>query len=204
MKYKAVLFDFGGVIELNDGINIFGEVARILKAPLDEFRKVYFEHNHLSNIKNMKWEDMFMEVVRVFDGTKTTEDRIRRLIRENAKKKKINTELLELFPALRRSGLKVAILSNNTTDLRKFLEEKGIDKLVDEIVISGEIGFQKPHQEAFDVAFKKLGVRAEEAVFVDDSPKSLEKAAEIGYHPILFKDNKSLQSALNEVGITTQ
>ncbi len=204
MKYQAVIFDFGGVIELDGGGSMLEEIADILHVPPEDFRKAYFERNHLANVHNMKWEDMIKEVIRVFDKNKAAEDRVMELVRERRSRSAINTELLKLFPVLRQKGYKVAILSNNTSDLRKFLEEKGVDKFVDEIVISGEIGFQKPHKEAFDVAFQKLGVQAEETVFVDDSPKSLEKAAEIGYTPILFENNEKLISALNNIGIATQ
>ncbi len=204
MKYKAVIFDFGGVIELNAGGSMLEEIAGILHVPAEDLKKAYFERNHLSNVHNMKWEDMIKEVVRVFDKSQAAEDRVMELVHERESKKTINVELLKLFPVLRREGYKVAILSNNTSDLRKFLKEKGIDRLVDEIVISGEIGFQKPHKEAFDAAFEKLGVRPAEAIFVDDSPKSLEKASEIGYTPILFENNEKLISALNDIGIATQ
>ena len=154
MKYQAVIFDFGGVIELNSTRDILEEIAEILHISPEKLKETYFKYNHLSNVHNMRWEDMIMEVIRVFDKNAATEDRVRTLLREDAAKKKVNTELLELFPVLRREGYKVAILSNNTSDLRKLLEEKGITPLVDEIVISGEIGFQKPHKEAFDVAFE--------------------------------------------------
>jgi putative hydrolase of the HAD superfamily len=204
MKYKAVLFDFGGVIELNAGKGMLEAIAGLLHVPPEDFKKAYFDHNHLSNVHNMKWKDMMKEVVRVFDKSKAAEKRVMELVEERESKKTMNVELLKLFPTLRREGYKVAILSNNTSDLRKFLEEKGIDKLVDEIIVSAEIGFQKPHKEAFDVAFKKLGIQAEEAVFVDDSTKSLEKAAEIGYYPILFENNEELKLALKSIGIATQ
>lgn len=69
-------------------------------------------------------------------------------------------------------------------------------------VISGEIGFQKPHKEAFQVLFEKLDLQPEEVVFVDDSTRSLEKAAEIGYIPILFKNNEQLKADLITAGIS--
>lgn len=78
----------------------------------------------------------------------------------------------------------------------------GILKLVDEVVISGEIGFQKPYTEAFDVVFQKLGVLPQEVIFIDDAPKSLEKAVEIGYTPILFLGNDKLKKDLSELGIS--
>ncbi len=108
---------------------------------------------------------------------------------------------MSLFPILKQQGLKVGIFSNNTSKLRTKLNVNGIIKLVDELVVSSEIGFQKPHKEAFQVLFEKLKLLPEEVIFIDDSPKSLEKASEIGYIPILFKNNDQLKVDLRKLGI---
>ncbi len=200
-NFKAIAFDFGGVIKINENGDKIDLIAQAIDVPIDEFRKVYYEHNHLSNVGNMRWEDTLMKVVRVFDKSEETEEHVRKLIKEHSAGSKINNELLALFPKLQRLELKVAILSNDTTRLRKRLEENGIAQLVDEIVVSGETGFQKPHPEIFDILFKKLNVRPEETIFVDDTPKSLEKAAEIGYAPVLFKNNEEFIADLKKLGI---
>lgn len=54
-------------------------------------------------------------------------------------------------------------------------------------------------QELFD----KLGVAPEELIFVDDAEKSLEKAPEIGFTPILFNNTKELKGKLVELGVLT-
>jgi HAD superfamily hydrolase (TIGR01509 family) len=113
----------------------------------------------------------------------------------------LNTELVAIIAILKRQGFKVGILSNATTDLREILREHEILELFDEVIISGEIGFQKPDKEAFAVLFEQLGVSAEDAIFVDDSPRSLEKAEQIGYIPIHFKNNSLLVDELRSFGI---
>lgn len=200
-NFKAVCFDFGGVIELNGGERISERIAKLIGVPLDNFKKEYFKYNHLSNVENMNWEDMIIKVVSVFDDSENIKDNVLSLVKEFNSKKKINTELLALFPILKRRGFKVAIFSNNTSKMRGTLDANGITKLVDEIVISSEIGFQKPHKEAFEVLFEKLGVRPEEVIFIDDTQKSLEKSEEIDYTPILFKNNEQLKTDLENFGI---
>lgn len=85
--------------------------------------------------------------------------------------------------------------------MRQQLIDKNIIDLVDEAVISGEIGFQKPSKEAFAILFQKLGLQPEEVIFIDDAPKSLETAGEIGYSPILFEGNTKLKEDLRKLGI---
>jgi putative hydrolase of the HAD superfamily len=200
-KFKAIVFDHGGVIELSTGGSLMKNISDALHIPAEDFKKEYFKHNHLSNTGNIPWEDMIMEVVSAFTSKEESRDSVMSVIKEYRSKSSINTDLVALFPIIRKHGFKVAIFSNHTTSLREKLRTDGILDIVDEVVVSGEIGFQKPHKEAFDVLFEKLAVLPEEVIFIDDAPKSLEKAGEIGYTPILFKDNKQLIADLENLGI---
>ena len=200
---KAIVFDFGGVIQLfHGGGSILEDIADILHVEKAAFKQRYFEHNHISNVKNVPWEEMIIGVVSTYGVNSNIIDRVNQLIRDYRLKRVINDELIAWFPRLRKLGYKIAILSNATTGLRKELQDLGIHQHIDEVVLSGEIGFQKPHKEAFDVVFQKLGVLPRETVFIDDTPKSLEKATEIGYIPILFKGNDKLKKDLKKLGIT--
>ena len=199
---KAVAFDYGGVIEINDGGHLMQAVADALGVSRSDLLKVYFKYNHFSNIENMPWEEMIIKVASEFTSSEEKKNKVRVAVREYGLKNKINTELLALLPILRRQGYKVAILSNATSALREKLNANGIAKLVDEIVISGEIGFQKPHEGAFRVLFERLGVQPNEVVFIDDTPNSLEKTSEIGCIPILFKNNEQLKLDLEKLGIS--
>jgi HAD superfamily hydrolase (TIGR01549 family) len=199
---KAIVFDFGGVIQLFGGGSILEDIAGILQVENTDFKQRYFEHNHLSNVKNVPWEEMIISVVNTYHVSTEIIDQVHQLVVDYQSRKIINDELVSWFPRLKEMGYKVAILSNATTELRKNLHDLGIHEHIDEIVISSEIGFQKPHKEAFDVVFQKLGVLPQEVVFIDDAPKSLEKAGEIGYTPILFRGNDKLKKDLGELGIS--
>lgn len=201
-KIKAIAFDYGGVIELYEGGSFLKIIAESLNIPLDEFRRIYFQYNHLANVKNHNWYSMFSEVLSAFKISKKKEDEVIAMMQARYLKGQINTSLVALFPKLRQQGLKIGILSNSAFELREKLNSNGIAKLVDAIVISGEIGFQKPHKEAFQILFERLKLRPQEVVFVDDSIRSLEKAAEIGYTPILFKNNEQLKADLINAGVS--
>ncbi len=144
---------------------------------------------------------MIVSVVNTYNVSPEIIDEVNQLVSDYQSRRVINTELVSWFPQLKKLGYKIAILSNATTELRKKLYDLGIHQHMDKIVISGEIGFQKPHKEAFDVVFQKLGVLPQEVIFIDDAPKSLEKAAEIGYTPILFRGNDKLKEDLERLGI---
>lgn len=198
---KAVVFDFGGVIEIWGSGSILTAIAESIGVPAKDFREECFRQNHLSNVGNIAWEEMMLKVVESFTDSSEARAKTIGIIEEFQSRKEINAELLSWFPILRANGYKVAILSNATSQLKVRLQKLGIDALVDEAVVSGEIGFQKPHAEAFHVLFERLGVHPEEVVFIDDASKSLEKATEIGYVPILFRNNEQLKTDLRSLRI---
>ncbi len=199
---KAVVFDYGDVIELHEGDSPLKIASKLLDISHSEFRNAYFRHNHLANVENHNWYDMFSKVLSAFNISKEKETEVMSMLQERHSKMKINADLVALFPTLRQQGLKIGILSNSNSELREKLNQNGLAKLVDVVVISGEIGFQKPHTEAFQVLFEKLNLRPEEVIFVDDSTRSLEKAGEIGYVPILFKNNEQLIADLKTFGVS--
>jgi putative hydrolase of the HAD superfamily len=198
---KAIAFDFGGVIEIFGKRNILNDIAHIIGVPEDDFRRRYFELNHLSNVGNISWEALISQVIESF--THSAELKMQSLdeVKRFQSEAEINQGLIAMLPALRRQGYTIALLSNATSQLRDKLKRLGIEALFDEVVVSGEIGFQKPHREAFEVLFSRLGVMPQEVVFVDDTSRSLEKAHEIGYTPILFRGNEQLFHDLKALGI---
>lgn len=199
--YKAVVFDFGGVIEVTPDGNPLKKVAEIIGVSIDDFHKEYFKHNHLSNVDGLPWDETVAVVASHLTNSKDIIQESRQIILDHIASRRINSELVDFFPILRKQGYKVAIFSNNTAQLRQHLIEKNIIELVDEVVISAEIGFQKPSKDAFAVLFQKLNLQPEEVIFIDDAPKSLETAGEIGYTPILFEGNTKLKVDLEQLGI---
>ena len=75
-------------------------------------------------------------------------------------------------PLLRRLAerYRLAVVSNfdYTPTALDILERAGVTHLFDTIVVSDEVGWRKPKRDIFDVALTRLGVRAEESLFVGD------------------------------------
>jgi putative hydrolase of the HAD superfamily len=92
-----------------------------------------------------------------------------------------------LMSALRPHA-KIGIVSNNVLDEQ---QEKlfvcGLDRLVDELVVSGEVGVSKPDPIIFQTAMNRLGVTADETVMVGDSwMADVEGARAAGIRAIWF------------------
>lgn len=77
----------------------------------------------------------------------------------------------------RRAGLRTGLLSNSWGNE---YPREGWDEMFDAIVISGEVGMRKPEPEIFAHVLDMLGVRADEAVFVDDLETNVTAARSLG------------------------
>jgi len=55
-----------------------------------------------------------------------------------------------------------------------------LDELFEVVVVSGEVGWDKPAPEIYTMTIEKLGVRPEEVLFIDDVPAFTEAAAAMG------------------------
>ncbi|HRH24944.1 MAG TPA: HAD-IA family hydrolase [Candidatus Paceibacterota bacterium] len=193
---SAVLFDYGGVIELSD-FDLINGIVEILGITREKWGDVYYTHNHLTNVEGKSWKEVALIVAEKLGATEDQLKAISTLTEEVNSKKKVNVELVEIIRKLRSLGLKTAVISNYTSILRQKIIEQDIHNAFDEIIISSEEGYQKPNPKLFEVAYKKLGVTASETVFIDDSPSSLKSATELGYTPVLYTDNESLRKALS-------
>ena len=195
---KLIAFDYGGVIKINER-SLSSDICDYLKIDKEDWKKEYFLVNHLANVKNISFRDVFILVASKFDNSDETKKYILDLVESNKNKWHLNDELINMIKDLKRKNYKIALLSNNSTELRQKLKENEIIDIFDEVIISAEVGFQKPQPEIFDILFKKLEADPSEVIFVDDTLRSLENSDKIGYMPILFKDNKSFKLELSSI-----
>ncbi len=64
----------------------------------------------------------------------------------------IYNDAIETLCVLNLNGAKNVLLSNNYPELRTVLKALDIEKYFDEIIISAEVGYNKPNKEIFDIA----------------------------------------------------
>jgi epoxide hydrolase-like predicted phosphatase len=101
----------------------------------------------------------------------------------------LNAELAEWFAGL-RPRYRTGIVSNSFVGARERERERyGFEDLTDTIVYSHEVGVAKPDPVIYLMACERLGVRPEEAVFLDDREPAIEGARAVGMSAVLFRDN---------------
>ncbi|HEX9774197.1 MAG TPA: HAD family phosphatase [Actinomycetota bacterium] len=87
------------------------------------------------------------------------------------------------------------ILSNNVkewTGWRAWVESHRFHAVID----SSDCGMRKPEPGIYALACEQLGVRPQEAAFVDDIPVNVEGAAAVGMHAIRFTTTEEVLAEL--------
>jgi len=73
--------------------------------------------------------------------------------------------------------------------------------LLDDIVISGEVGHVKPDPAIFRIMLEKIGRPAQECLFIDDSLTNISQAQKMGFVTIHFQSPQQLETSLRELNI---
>ncbi|MFZ1324378.1 MAG: HAD-IA family hydrolase [Candidatus Saccharimonadales bacterium] len=101
-----------------------------------------------------------------------------------------NQELLDYVAEL-RSEYKVSVLTNVSKDaIGRFFDADEQKRMFDDIVISSEVGLVKPDPEIFALAARRLALRPEECIFIDDTAINCLAAAQSGIKAIAYLGNK--------------
>ena len=70
---------------------------------------------------------------------------------------------------LRGRGYRLGVITNWDPSARPILEREGLAPLLEKIVVSSEVGVQKPDERIFRLALEGTGVRGEECLYVGDN-----------------------------------
>lgn len=108
-----------------------------------------------------------------------------------------NAELIDFIQNELKSKYKISLLSNVGSEPGQLVK---INQLpFDDILLSFEVGMAKPDLTIYRLATKRLGVKPEECVFVDDLLENVEAAESIGMKGIVFKDYIDFLTDLNKI-----
>jgi HAD superfamily hydrolase (TIGR01549 family) len=189
LRKKAVFFDLGGTLLVMRRDRIF---CRVL---LDEGREVDLERIHSAYLAAEPWwlsyygkqvltPEQTVEAYRhldqkvfsaLFPGESESEAlRVSTLVRKRWPE--LETEIpLALYPDVEPTLARLAedryslgLISNAPADTVRVVDALGLSKYLDPVVISGVVGYTKPHPEIFRIALRGAGVNAGEAVHVGD------------------------------------
>ena len=109
---------------------------------------------------------------------------------------------VRILKQLKEAGYQLYGLSNWSAETFPHARRKyDFLDLLDDIVISGEVGHVKPDPEIFQIMLEKIGRPAQECLFIDDSLTNVAQAQKMGFATIHFQSSEQLEASLRELKI---
>jgi len=183
---KAIIFDFFGVIR-TDAYEAW-LASHGLKKEGD-----YLEISRLQDVGDISNEEFYERLSKLFGSRVTRKD-----FDATAK---IHHDTLQLITALKKHYA-IAVLSNSPLGLlRGIIKDNNLEKYFDEIIISSEVNLVKPSPEIFTYTLRKLGVKPQETIFIDDNSKHVEAAQKADIQGFQFVSAARLGEDLRRLGL---
>ncbi|GAA2645546.1 HAD family hydrolase [Paractinoplanes durhamensis] len=110
-----------------------------------------------------------------------------------------NTELIEYARGL-RPRYRTGILSNSFVGAREREQSAyGLEDLVDDLIYSHEAGMNKPDPALWELACRRFGVEPAEMVFLDNAPRLVDAARDVGIRAVLYESPGQSIAAIEKV-----
>jgi putative hydrolase of the HAD superfamily len=102
-----------------------------------------------------------------------------------------NEPMIELMRGLRSRGMRMALLTNNVREWEPLWRSMlPVDEIFELVVDSAFVGCRKPEPEIYKITLERLGVAAEQCLFVDDVEHNCAAADRLGMAAVHFRDNE--------------
>ena len=186
MSIRAVFFDLGGVIVRTEFQAPRQRLAERLGMEYDDLVKIVFDSDsgYKATMGEISSDEHWASVIQ---RLKRPASELLAIRDEFFAGDIVDRALLDYLRSL-RGKYKTGLISNAWGDLRDFIVKEKFDDAFDRMIISAEVGAAKPEAKIFQIALEQLGVRPNEAVFVDDFLINIEGCEKVGIKGIHFKD----------------
>ena len=180
---KALIFDCFGVLYWDDLNRLYNLVSPEKFQDLNDVMHAC-DHGYIT-------KQDFLKQVSVLAGI--SEAAVEAVIHNKHSR---NEQLIQRAKEL-KSQYKIGLLSNmGPMTLDDLFSESERDELFDVVVISSEVGMIKPSRDIYELTSEKLGVPADETIFIDDRPANTDGAERTGLKTILFTTNQQFEAEL--------
>ncbi len=197
MAIKALFFDLGGVLiqRVDRGRRKFWEDRMGISANQIAFEVWLSPIGRLALVGQATHEQVWQEIGHKFS---LTPEELSQFETDFQAESALDEGLLSFIRAL-RPAYKTGVISDAFLNARSRLQPVIPPDCFDIMVFSAEEGVTKPDPVIFERAMHRLGVSAQEAIFVDDIPHNVDGAQQIGMWSIQFHDSSQVRSDIHKI-----
>jgi putative hydrolase of the HAD superfamily len=201
---RAIISDFGGVlttpllssfVAVQDEIGISPEdLGKAMRAATEARGENPLYEMERGKLAETDFLDLLADALEPLAGHRPHLHRFREVYFEALHP---NEELIALMRELKARGLKMALLTNNVREWEPLWRSMlPVDEIFEEIVDSAFVGFRKPEAQIYELTLERIGMAAQECLFVDDLHPNCEGAEAVGMSAVHFRDN---EQAIGEI-----
>ena len=196
---KAIIFDLGGpIVDWEAGMNA-----------------IYIKHEDHRSLERDTLHDLFDRYIKgglvaefhsVADFVEKTKpsiditvEELNEIFKEANDTMYVRPEMVKYIEELKKK-YKIALLSNFSSGLEKFLQDIfKIYHLFDVVVSSYNVKMKKPDSRIYEYTLKELGIKPQEAVFIDDLEENVKGAEAVGIKGIVFRSVDQCKFDLDKI-----
>lgn len=175
-QIRAIAFDLGGVLIKENDYSL-SDIAKILESNFGKINNDEDYYDRASKITNLPKEKIIE-------------------ITENIVENIYSLREPEIFDSL--PNLKLAIASNHLSAIWKWIDKIWIRGKFDCILISGNLGVEKPYKEFYEKLISELKEKPENILFIDDNIENIKGAQIVWLQTLHYNRQKRLTSEILE------
>lgn len=198
MAIKAIVFDIGGVLEINTPMAVVEKLEGQLGLSCGEYYKRLghvIEAGRIGTITELEFRQQVSMIL------KLDQECVNNFMADMWAEYlgALNIQLARYFASL-HSNYMTGIISNSFVGAREREEELyGFQQMTDMIIYSHEVGISKPNRQIYELACKHLDIQPKEMIFLDDFQPNVEAARDIGIHAVLFSNTTQAIEEIEEI-----
>ena len=194
--YKAIVFDFGGVLIDWDPRRLYRKYFDGDHAAMEDFlEEIGFTEWNLEQDKGRPFDVAVAELSKQFPH----HERLIKAYDDQWDESILGPiqPTVDLLYKLKESGRPLYGLSNWSEEKFQLTRPNyAFFDCFDEIVVSGEVKLLKPDPRIYEVFLERINRSADECVFIDDSAANIAAADELGFKAIHFESTEHLERDL--------
>jgi putative hydrolase of the HAD superfamily len=199
---KAVIFDWGGVLIDYPSDDLIKYCANTLEIKSEILKNVYSKYEQDFQKGLIKEKDLWKNIcddlkIKLPSSVSLWKDAVKNVFNNKQ-------ETFQLIKNLKKNNYKIGFLSNTEIPAMEYFYENDYNKYFDEKIFSCLEKTAKPEKQIYDLALKKLKIRPDEAVFIDDKPEFIKGAIKAGLYGIVFKDIKQVKKELIKLNVNIE
>lgn len=194
MKYKAVIFDLFETLITEWGHKKYtkNEMSHDLGLDSEKFDLYWDEKEEDRYLGKINFADSILYVMekcgKHIESTTLSQMLGKRTETKSQCFEYVNPDIFRLLEELKTRGLRLAIISNCSSEEVKGIEQSKIYGYFDQIILSYEINMKKPDIDIYEKCCDLLGVGANESIFIGDGGSNeLEGAKTAGMKAVQAK-----------------